>query len=80
MSTNNSYSECEKCGGKTFTTFDTRYDSNEEHCLNKDCRFFIVNSGTIKDENPNAFDGTGHHTLEEFTDVVECLGLEEEVE
>ena len=71
MGTHNSFSECEVCGGGSWLVEDTHYDSTEEHCLNDKCRFYNVNSGKLKYENPNSFDGTGFNTPEEFKEFLE---------
>ena len=65
-------SECEICGGQSFLVEDSHYDSTEEHCLNEKCRFYNVDSGTLKDECPeHTFDGSGFRTPDEFKEFLE---------
>ena len=84
MSTQTNISNCEICGDKSWLVEDTRYDSTEEHCLNDKCRFYHVDSGTLKYENPDssgvnphAFDGNGVHTLEGWKHTLECFGFKQ---
>ena len=74
MGTHTSYSECEVCGGESWLVEDTHYDSTEEHCLNDKCRFYYVNSGKLKYENPNCFDGVGVETPEGWKNMLENIG------
>ncbi len=74
MGTHTSESECEKCGGVSWLCEDTHYDSTEEHCLNESCRHYYVNSGKLKYENPNAFDGMGFDTPEDWIEMLDCCG------
>ena len=74
MGTHTSFSNCEKCGGESWLCEDTHYDSTEEHCLNDKCRFYYVNSGKLKYENPNSFDGVGFDTPEDWKDMLEHIG------
>ena len=68
-------SECEICGGQSFLVEDSHYDSIEEHCLNEKCRFYNVDSGTLKDECPeHTFDGSGFRTPDEFKEFIEDMG------
>ena len=71
MGTHTSESNCEICGSESWLCEDTHYDSTEEHCLNENCRYYYVDSGTLKEEDPNAFDGTGFNTPEEFKEFLE---------
>ena len=73
MGTHTSFSNCEKCGGESWLCEDTHYDSTEEHCLNENCRYYYVDSGTLKEENPNAFDGVGFDTPEDWKDMLEHI-------
>lgn len=54
------------CRGQSFLVEETQNVSREEQCLNVNFRYFNVASGTLKEENPNAFDGVGNKTPEEF--------------
>ena len=74
MGTHTSFSNCEKCGGESWLCEDTRYDSTEEHCLNENCRYYYVDSGTLKEENPNAFDGVGFDTPEDWIEMLDRFG------
>ena len=74
MGTSSGESNCEICGGKSFLVEDTRYDSSEEHCLNENCRHYNVDSGSLKKENPNCFDGVGVETPEGWKNMLEHIG------
>ena len=71
--TNISYIECEKCREISYLVKDSHYESIELHCLNDDCRYYHINSGTFKDMNSNAVDGTGFSTLSEFEEFLEFM-------
>tara|TARA_E500000331_G_C16706286_1_gene476124 strand:+ start:119 stop:421 length:303 start_codon:yes stop_codon:yes gene_type:complete len=74
MGTHNSESNCEICGGRSHLLEDTRFDSREEHCLNENCRHYNVDSGTLKYEWEDAFDGVGFDTPEGWKDMLEHIG------
>ena len=74
MGTNTTESECEKCGGVSWFMVDSEYDLTEEHCLNEKCRYYFVDAGTLKEENPDAVDGSGIGTPEGWLDALEVAG------
>ena len=73
MGTSSGESNCEICGGKSFLVEDTHYNSTEEHCLNENCRHYNVDSGSLKKENPNCFDGVGVETPEGWKNMLEHI-------
>ena len=64
---------CTKCGGKSFFVMDTSYNSEENHCLNEKCGFYIVDSGSMKIDIPEGtfFDGSGYRNTEELLEFKE---------
>ena len=75
MGTHTSDSVCKMCGSESLLIENTEFDSIKEYYRNGECRYYNVDAGLLKEINPDAFDGVGYYTKEDWIELAIPRGL-----